>query len=135
MEKQREELALLECLDVGKPITAALTIDVPMAIEVIRFTAEVADQLSSPVYGADPSNLSYQLRRPVGVVAGIVGWNFPLVLAASKIGPALAAGNSLVMKPSEFTSLSAVRIAELALETGVPEGVLNVIHGGPAIGA
>jgi acyl-CoA reductase-like NAD-dependent aldehyde dehydrogenase len=87
------------------------------------------------VYGVDSSSLSYQARRPLGVVGGIIGWNFPLVLAAEKIAPALAMGNSLVLKPSELTSLSAGRLAQLALEAGVPEGVLNVIHGSPEVGS
>lgn len=134
IEHHRDELALLESLDVGKPISDALKVDVPMAAAAFRYSAEAADKLHGKVYGADRSSLSYELRRPMGVVAGIVGWNFPLVLAANKIGPALAAGNCLVLKPSELTSLSAGRVAELALEAGVPEGVLNVIHGGAAVG-
>jgi acyl-CoA reductase-like NAD-dependent aldehyde dehydrogenase len=135
IEVHREELALLESLDTGKPITDALTIDVPTAALVLRSAAETVDQLHSKVYAADASSLSYQLRRPMGVVAGIVGWNFPLVLAAQKIGPALAVGNCLVLKPSEFTSLSTSRVAELALEAGMPPGVLNVVHGGPSLGS
>jgi 4-guanidinobutyraldehyde dehydrogenase/NAD-dependent aldehyde dehydrogenase len=130
-----EEFALLECLDVGKPISDALRIDVPMAAAAIRFSAEALDKVHGKVYVSDSWNLSYQLYRPVGVVGAIVGWNFPLVLAATKIGPALAAGNSLVLKPSELTSLSAARLAELALVAGVPEGVLNVIHGDGMVGA
>ena len=135
IEKHSDELALLECLDVGKPIQDALTLDVPAAAALIRFNAECADKLYGPVYAADASSLSYELQRPMGVVAGIVGWNYPLFLAAQKIGPALATGNSLVLKPSELTSFSAVRLAELALEAGVPEGVFNVIHGAGRVGA
>ena len=135
LEDRREELALLECLDVGKPITDALCFDVPLAVAYLRFYAEAIDKVHGKVYAADQSSLSYQLRRPAGVVAGIVGWNYPLLLAIQKIGPVLAAGNSLVLKPSEFTSLSAVRVAELALEAGIPEGVFNVVHGGPAVGS
>jgi len=135
IEQHRDEFALLECLDVGKPISDAVNFDVPYAAATIRFYAEAADKLYGKVYAADQSNLSYELHRPMGVVAGIVGWNFPLVLAAQKIGPVLAAGNSLVLKPSELTSLSAARVAELALEAGVPDGVFNVVHGGPAVGA
>ena len=135
MEERSEELALLECLDVGKPISAAFGFDVPTAVSTIRFSAEAADKFYGKVYGVDQSNLTYQLHRPIGVVAGIVGWNFPLLLAVAKIGPALATGNCLVLKPSELTSFSAARIAELALEAGVPEGVLNVIHGDGGVGA
>jgi acyl-CoA reductase-like NAD-dependent aldehyde dehydrogenase len=134
LDQHREELALLECLDVGKPISDALDIDLPMASALMRYSAEAADKVCSKVFAVDRSSLSYQLRRPVGVVAGIVGWNFPLVLAAGKIGPALATGNSLVLKPSELTSFSTARVAELALEAGIPEGVFNVIHGGESIG-
>lgn len=135
IEKHCEELALLECLDVGKPISDALAVDVPTAAAIIRYNGEAADKVYGTVYSVDPSNLSYQLRRPLGVVAGNVGWNFPLVLAAGKIGPALATGNCLVLKPSDLTSFSAARIAELAIEAGVPEGVFNVIHGDANVGA
>jgi acyl-CoA reductase-like NAD-dependent aldehyde dehydrogenase len=135
IEQHRDELALLECLDVGKPITEVLSFDVPAAAGIFKFNAEAADKAFGRVYAADQSNLSYQLRRPLGVVAGIVGWNFPLVLEAMKSAPALATGNSLVLKPSELTSFSASRLAELALEAGVPEGVFNVVHGDGAIGA
>lgn len=134
IETHREELALLECLDVGKPIQSALDVDIPMAVQILRFNAEAADKLPGRGLVADRTSLSYRLERPIGVVAGIVGWNFPLVLAASKIGPALAMGNSLVLKPSELTSLSAARLAELASEAGVPDGVFNVIHGGARVG-
>jgi acyl-CoA reductase-like NAD-dependent aldehyde dehydrogenase len=135
IDERREELALLECLDVGKPISDALKFDVPAAAASIRSNAEAADKVYGKVYAVDLSSLSYQLHRPVGVVAGIIGWNFPLLLAAGKIGPALAMGNSLVLKPSELTSFSASRLAELAIEAGVPEGVLNVVHGGRDTGA
>lgn len=135
LEEHRDEFAIRECLDVGKPISDAFNFDVPAAAALIRFYAEAADKSYGPVYGADQSSLSYQLRRPIGVVAGIVGWNFPLLLAIGKIGPALAAGNSLVLKPSELTGFSAARVAELAVKAGVPEGVFNVVHGGPELGA
>ena len=134
IEIHKEEFALYECLDVGKPITNALNGDIPRSASRIRSAAESAAQLLSPS-GMDVSNFAYQLRKPVGVVAAIIGWNFPLSLATTKVGPALAMGNSLVLKPSEFTSLSASRLAELAIEAGVPPGVLNVVHGsGVAVG-
>jgi len=135
IEVNKESLALLECLDVGKPISDALAFDVPAAAGIIRFNAEGADKYYGRVYGVDQSSLSYQLWRPMGVVAAIVGWNFPFLLAASKVGPALATGNSLILKPSELTSFSAARLAELAIEAGVPEGVFNVIHGRGDVGA
>ncbi len=134
IERHAEELALLESLDVGKPIRDALGHDIPAAAGLIRFNAEAADKFYGGVFSADSANLSYQLRRPIGVVAAVVGWNFPLVLAAGKIGPALAAGNCVVLKPSELTSLSASRIAELALAAGVPDGVLNVVNGAAGVG-
>lgn len=134
IETHAEELALNECLDVGKPIANALGQDVPAAAATIRSNAEGADKLYSNVYTDGPApNMIYQLRKPVGVVGGIIGWNFPLGLATTKVGPALAMGNSLVLKPSEFTSLSAGRLAELAVEAGVPPGVFNVVHGSGAI--
>lgn len=135
IEQHGEELALLECLDVGKPIKDALDVDIPMAAALIKYNAEAVDKLFGKVYSNDHSSLSYDLHRPRGVIAAIIGWNFPLVLAAAKIGPALAMGNSLVIKPSELTSLSASRVAELALKAGVPKGVLNVIHGDATVGA
>lgn len=134
VDRHRDELALMESLDVGKPISDALAFDVPTVSAVIRANAEVADKISGKTYAVDSTSLSYQLIRPVGVVAGIVGWNFPLVLAAGKVAPALAAGNCIVLKPSEVTSLSAGRLAELALEAGVPPGVFNVIHGDGRVG-
>ena len=134
LAEHAQEFALLESLDTGKPIKDAVAFDVPRASATFRFSAAAGDKLAGNVYGVDPNSLSYQCRRPLGVVGGIIGWNFPLVLAAEKIGPALAMGNSLVLKPSELTSLSAARLAELALEAGVPEGVLNVIHGSPEVG-
>lgn len=128
IEENAEELALNESMDVGKPITSALQVDISMAAGAIRAAVEAADQL----YGAsaiDGGIHSYQIRKPIGVVGAIVGWNFPLLLACQKAGPALVMGNSLVLKPSEFTSLSACRLAELAIEAGVPAGAFNVVNG------
>lgn len=135
VDSKREELALLECLDVGKPISDALLIDIPMTCAGLRYCAEASDKVHSRVYGSDPFSLSYELCRPIGVVGGIVGWNFPLSLAMQKLAPALATGNTLVLKPSEWTSLSASRMAELALEAGVPPGVFNVVHGNREVGS
>ena len=137
IDAHKEEFALYECLDVGKPISNALKADVPSAAAAIRSAAEGADKLFSLAYSDGPGpNLAYQMRKPVGVVGAIVGWNFPLSLAATKVGPALAMGNSIVLKPSEFTSLSASRLAELAFEAGVPAGVFNVVNGvGETVGA
>ena len=135
IEEHRDEFALLECIDVGKPIEDALYFDVPTAATLIRSSAEAIDKVSGKVYAADESCLAYRLHRALGVVAAIVGWNFPLVLAAGKVGPSLIAGNSLVLKPSELTCYSATRLAELALEAGIPEGVFNVVLGASDVGA
>lgn len=135
IEEHAETFALYESLDVGKPITNALKNDIPRSASTLRKSAEGAGQMLAPS-GADGASFAYQLRKPVGVVAGIIGWNFPLRLAASKVGPALAMGNSIVLKPSEFTSLSASYLAALAVEAGVPPGVFNVVHGsGEIVGA
>ena len=124
-----------ECLDVGKPITKALNDDIPRVLGALRGSANKAGQVLAPC-GANGGAFAYQRRKPVGVVGGIAGWNYPLTLAASKVGPALMMGNSLVLKPSEFTSLSTQLLAQLALEAGVPPGVFNVVHGaGSTVGA
>ncbi len=128
IEINKEELALYECLDVGKPISNALHDDIPSTIAALKGSADNMDKLLLPS-GSDSRILSWRQHKPLGVVGGVVGWNYPLALAAQKLGPALAMGNSLVLKPSEFTSLSACRLAELALEAGVPAGVFNVVNG------
>jgi acyl-CoA reductase-like NAD-dependent aldehyde dehydrogenase len=135
IEREAKSLAALETLEVGKPIRDAQNIDLTLGSAVLRFNAVNADKVSGTVVPADPRSLCQTTRSPRGVVGAIVGWNFPLVLAIMKAGPALAAGNSLVLKPSELSSLSALRLAELALEAGVPEGVFNVVTGtGKAVG-
>ena len=128
LEENHQELALYECMDVGKPITKALNQDIAAATNYLRSAARNATNMVCPS-GSNGGVIAYQERTPVGVVGGIVGWNFPLTLAAQKVGPALMMGNSLVLKPSEFTSLSACRFAELAIEAGVPNGVFNVVNG------
>ena len=134
VEEKAETFALYESLDVGKPINNALYQDVMMhTVGGLRSCVENIDKLLGSC-GNDAESLVYQSRAPIGVVAGIAGWNFPLSLAAGKIGPALITGNSIVLKPSEFTSLSAGLLAELANQAGVPAGVINVVHGGPAVG-
>jgi gamma-glutamyl-gamma-aminobutyraldehyde dehydrogenase len=134
IERDSEEFALDETLDVGKPVSISLDHDVPGAIATFRFNAEASDKFPQTLFGANQNSLSYELRRPFGIVGAIVGWNFPLLLASSKLAPALAAGNSVVLKPSEYTALSAQRLGKLAIEAGIPEGVVNVIHGGPELG-
>ena len=135
IEVHQEELALYESLDVGKPISKALLDDIPRTSSILRANVESADKLLSPS-GSDGAVFGYQLRKPAGVVAAIIGWNYPLALAVTKAAPALIMGNSLVLKPSEFSSLSASRLAELAVEAGVPPGVFNIVHGvGNTVGA
>lgn len=132
IDAHHEEFALNECLDVGKPISNAFHADVPGAAGALREYAHSAEQLLYPS-GSDGPYFAYHQRGPIGVVAGIAGWNFPLSLACQKVAPALIMGNSIVLKPSEFTSLSACKLAELALEAGIPKGVFNVVNGSGAI--
>jgi acyl-CoA reductase-like NAD-dependent aldehyde dehydrogenase len=124
-----EELALLETLDMGKPISASLNSDIPGSARCIEWYAEAIDKIYDEVAPTGPSALATITREPMGVVGAIVPWNYPLMMAAWKIGPILAAGNSLVLKPSEKSPLTAIRIAQLAVEAGVPEGVFNVVPG------
>jgi gamma-glutamyl-gamma-aminobutyraldehyde dehydrogenase len=139
LEANASELALLDTLEAGKPIGDCATMDIPDTIHCIRWHAEATDKLYSRVAPTGPENLALILREPVGVVGCVIPWNFPAQMAAWKIGPALATGNSVVLKPAELTSLSAIRMAELAAEAGVPAGVFNVVPGlgetaGQAIG-
>ncbi len=127
--EHREELALLETLDMGKPIRDSLRIDVPAAARCIQWYAEAIDKIYDEVAPTGRDALATITREPVGVVGAIVPWNFPLLMAAWKLAPALAAGNSVVLKPSEKSPLSAIRLAELAAEAGIPEGVFNVTPG------
>ncbi|SEJ01855.1 gamma-glutamyl-gamma-aminobutyraldehyde dehydrogenase [Azotobacter beijerinckii] len=129
LETHREELALLETLDMGKPITDALRIDVPAAARALRWSGEAIDKLYGEVAATPDDELGLVTREPVGVVAAIVPWNFPLLMACWKLGPALASGNSVILKPSEKSPLTAIRLAQLAFEAGIPPGVLNVLPG------
>src|SRR5881394_2452538 len=129
MLANREELALLETLDMGKPISDSLAVDIPSAANCIRWYAEAVDKIYDEVAPTGPNALATITREAMGVVGAIVPWNFPLLKASWKIGPVLAAGNSLVLKPSEKSPLTALRVAELAVEAGVPAGVLNVVPG------
>ncbi|MGA2079615.1 MAG: aldehyde dehydrogenase [Holophaga sp.] len=129
LEANDAELALLDTLEAGKPIRDCATVDLPDTIHCVRWHAEAIDKLYGQVAPTGPDNLALILREPVGVVGCVVPWNFPAQMAAWKIAPALAAGNSVVLKPAELTSLSAIRMAELAAEAGLPTGVLNVVPG------
>jgi 4-guanidinobutyraldehyde dehydrogenase / NAD-dependent aldehyde dehydrogenase len=129
MMKHRDELALLETLDMGKPIKYSLSVDVPLAQNCIRWYGEAVDKIYDQVAPAPEEALALVTREPVGVVAAIVPWNYPMLMTSWKIAPALAAGNSVILKPSEKSPLSALRMAELALEAGIPPGVFNVLPG------
>ena len=123
------ELAVLETLDSGKPISDNIQADIPETAGCIRWHAEAADKLVDEVTATGPETLSLIVRDPIGVVGAVLPWNFPLLMAAWKLGPILSAGNSVVLKPAKLTSLSALRLAELAMEGGIPDGVLNVLPG------
>jgi len=123
------ELALLETLDVGKPIRDSLNVDVPATVNCLRWYAEAIDKRYDEVAPTGADTLALVTREPVGVVGAIVPWNFPMLMAAWKIAPVLAAGNSLVLKPSEKSPLSAIRLGQLALEAGLPPGVFHVLPG------
>ena len=125
----KDELALLETLDMGKPIGDSLKVDVPSTARCIEWYAEAIDKIYGEVAPTPASVLATITREPLGVVGAIVPWNFPLIMTAWKVAPILAAGNSLVLKPSEKSPLSALRLAEIAVEAGVPPGVFNVVPG------
>jgi acyl-CoA reductase-like NAD-dependent aldehyde dehydrogenase len=129
----RANLALLESLDVGKPIRDTLSVDVPNCATTFQWYAELIDKVFGEIGPTGPNALSLVTREPIGVVAAIVPWNYPLIVTAWKLGAALATGNSVVLKPASQSPLSAIRLAELAAEAGLPDGVLNVVPGPGAI--
>ena len=131
----REELALLECLDMGKPVMDAYKMDIPSAANNWQWFAEAIDKIYDEIAPSADGILALIAREPLGVIGAVVPWNFPLNMATWKCAPALAAGNSVVLKPAEQSPLSALRLAELAAEAGIPDGVLNVVPGfGPTAG-
>ena len=135
MTRNRRELAVMESLDSGKPILDCETIDIPETIHCIKWHAEAIDKIYDQVSPTGDDAISMIVREPIGVVAAVLPWNFPLMMLAWKIGPALAAGCSVIVKPAEQTSLTALRVAELAHEAGVPRGVLQVLPGdGSSVG-
>ena len=129
IDQHREEMALMETQDMGKPYQDALQYDLPTAVEFLVFYAGFCDKIRGSQVPCGPDRHAYIVREPVGVVAGIVPWNFPLLIAIQKLGPALACGNTLVLKPAEQSPRSALRLGELALEAGLPPGVVNVVTG------
>lgn len=135
MTRNRRELAVMESLDSGKPIRDCEQIDLPEAIHTIKWHAEAIDKIYDQTAPTGDDALAVIIREPIGVVAAVLPWNFPLLMLAWKIAPALAAGNSVIVKPAEQTSLTALRVAELASEAGVPRGVLQVLPGdGESVG-
>src|ERR1700674_318163 len=136
IEKNLDELAQLEALDNGKPYSVARAADLPLTIACYRYYAGWADKLQGKTIPVNGNYFTYTKHEPVGVVGQIIPWNFPLLMQAWKLGPALATGCTVVMKPAEQTPLSALRVGELALEAGFPPGVLNLLPGyGPTAGA
>ena len=135
MTREARELAVMESLDSGKTILDCETVDLPETINCLTWHAELIDKIYDQVAPASDDHIAMVVREPVGVVGLVLPWNFPLLMMAWKIAPALAAGCSLVVKPAEETSLTALRLAELAAEAGLPRGVLNVLPGsGPEVG-
>jgi acyl-CoA reductase-like NAD-dependent aldehyde dehydrogenase len=129
MRQHKEELGLLETLSVGKPIAQAVSIDIRAASDAIAYYAEACDKVYDQIAPTGDNDVAMIVKEPLGVVGLVVPWNFPLMMACWKLGPALAAGNSVVLKPAEQSPLSALRLGELAIEAGLPEGVLNVVPG------
>ncbi len=129
IEQEREALARLEALDTGHPIRDCLNLDVPRTVLCFRYFGGMADKLEGSVVPVDAGFLNYVDREPIGVVGTIVPWNFPLMFTSWKLGPALAAGNTVVMKPSEITPLSTLRLGQLMQEVGFPPGVINIVPG------
>jgi acyl-CoA reductase-like NAD-dependent aldehyde dehydrogenase len=134
IEKNIDELAELETLDNGKPIFESRNVDMPMVVDVLRYYAGWATKIHGETVNTFDTAFTYTLREPVGVVGLIIPWNFPLLLASWKLGPALACGNTIILKPAEQTPLTALRLGELAIEAGLPAGVLNIVTGGPEVG-
>jgi aldehyde dehydrogenase (NAD+) len=136
IDKNREELALLETLDNGKPISETTNADIPLVIDCFLYYAGWADKIHGETIPVRGEFFNYTLREPVGVVGQIIPWNFPLLMAAWKIAPALVCGNTVVLKPAEQTPLTALRLGEICQEAGLPDGVLNIVPGyGPTAGS
>ncbi len=136
IERNIDELAELETLDNGKPIFESRYVDLPMVVEVFRYYAGWATKIHGETINSRANAFTYTLREPIGVVGAIVPWNFPLLLASWKLGPALATGNTVVIKPAEQTSLTLLRVGQLMLEAGLPPGVVNIVTGlGAVVGA
>ena len=129
IEAHTDELAELEAIEAGKPISDCIEIDLPETVGTIRWHAEAADKIYDQLSPSGSGVVSMIVREPIGVVAAILPWNFPLMMAAWKLGPILAEGNTVILKPAEQTSMSTIRLAQLATEAGIPDGVINVVPG------
>ncbi|MBN1516139.1 aldehyde dehydrogenase [Candidatus Sumerlaeota bacterium] len=129
IKRHRHELAVMESLDSGKPVSDCATIDIPETIHCLTWYAEAADKIFGQISPTNDDAMGLIVREPRGVAACVLPWNFPMLMMAWKVGPALASGNSVIVKPAEQTSMTALRIAELAAEAGIPAGVLNVVPG------
>jgi gamma-glutamyl-gamma-aminobutyraldehyde dehydrogenase len=129
IEENAEHLAVLDTLDMGKPISDMLDVDIPAVVETIQFMAEYIDKMEGSVTNTESDVMHFVLREPIGVIGAISPWNYPLLMAVWKIAPALAAGNTVVLKPAEQAPLSCLKLGELFIEAGGPPGVLNVING------
>jgi len=134
IEKNIDELAELETLDNGKPIFESRYVDMPMVVDVLRYYAGLATKIHGETVNTFETAFTYTLREAVGVVGLIVPWNFPLLLASWKLGPALACGNTVILKPAEQTPLTTLKLGELVIEAGFPAGVVNILTGGPDTG-
>jgi acyl-CoA reductase-like NAD-dependent aldehyde dehydrogenase len=129
IEANAEELARLESLDTGHPLRDSRALDVPRTAACFRYFGGMADKFQGETIPVEAGFLNYTLREPVGVVGQVVPWNFPLMFTSWKMAPALAAGNTIVMKPAEITPLTSLKIAELMAEAGLPDGVVNILPG------
>jgi len=129
IEQEAEQLAVLESLDSGKPVGECLAVDVPETAHILKWHAEAIDKLYDSSAPTNNDTMALVVREPIGVVGCVLPWNFPLLMLAWKIGPALAAGCSVIVKPAEQTSLTTLRVAELAFQAGIPAGVLNIVTG------
>src|SRR5215475_4708398 len=136
IEQHSDELAQLETLDNGKTLFESRNVDIPGAIDTFRYYAGWPTKIYGETNPSDPSFFNYTLREPVGVCGQIIPWNFPLLMAAWKLGPALACGNTVILKPAEQTPLSALFLGEILTKAGVPDGVVNIVTGfGPGAGS
>src|SRR5277367_1399050 len=136
IEQHADELAEIESLDNGKPLTFSRGFDIPASAETFRYYAGWVTKIYGETNPSDPAFFNYTLREPVGVCGQIIPWNFPLLMAAWKLGPALACGNTVILKPAEQTPLSALLLGEILSEAGLPDGVINIITGfGPGAGS